>query len=147
VLHTFSGGSDGAAPQAGLIRDAAGNLYGTIAGGGNGCGVIFKLDSSGEETVLYAFTGGADGESDFGAGLVSEGAGEFYGQTGFGGSFGSGVVFKVDAAGKETVLHSFNGTDGAVPVSHLLLYHGSLYGTAEEGGAYGTGVVFKLPAQ
>ena len=71
VLHHFMGGADGAWPYAGLVIDGAGNLYGaTVAGGsgvgackGHGCGVIFKLDTTGKETVLYRFTGGAEGHS------------------------------------------------------------------------------------
>ena len=60
VLYSFTGGADGANPAAGLIRDSAGNLYGTTSdGGASGAGVVFKLDTTGTETVLYSFTGGA----------------------------------------------------------------------------------------
>ena len=62
VLYSFTGGADGANPYAGLIRDSAGNLYGTTYGGGtSNWGVVFKLDTTGTETVLHSFTGGADG--------------------------------------------------------------------------------------
>jgi uncharacterized repeat protein (TIGR03803 family) len=67
VLHRFTGGADGGEPYAGVIRDSKGNLYGTtLAGGGTGCngygcGVIFKVSTTGKETVLYSFSGGADG--------------------------------------------------------------------------------------
>ena len=70
MTYTFTGGSDGGAPFAGVIRDADGNLYGTTsdggiepcsAGFGVGCGVVYKVQPSGKETVLHAFTGGADG--------------------------------------------------------------------------------------
>jgi uncharacterized repeat protein (TIGR03803 family) len=151
VLYTFTGGADGLDPYAGLVRDAAGNLYGTTGYGGNegsfcySCGVVFKLDPSGKETVLHAFTGGVDG-GFLNAGLVRDGAGLFYGETSFGGGAqNGGVVFKVDASGKETVLHAFSGTDGANPVYGFLLpFESFLYGTTNGGGSHGAGVVFKL---
>ena len=98
VLYSFTGGADGAIPEAGLIRDAAGNLYGTTSEGGNtsgscagygGCGVVFKLDAAGNETVLYTFTGGADGLWPY-AGLIRDAAGNLYGTTVFGGTYGAG---------------------------------------------------------
>jgi uncharacterized repeat protein (TIGR03803 family) len=62
VLHSFAGGAGGADPHAGLIRDAAGNVYSvTVGGGTSNRGTVFKLDTNGQETVLYTFTGGADG--------------------------------------------------------------------------------------
>ena len=92
VLHTFTG-ADGANPYAGLIRDAAGNLYDTTEFGGAtfggptstcnesyGCGVVFKLSPAGTETVLHSFTGGADGSTPY-AGLIQDGAGNLYGTT------------------------------------------------------------------
>jgi len=111
VLHSFSGGArDGAKPAAGLVRDAAGNLYGTTFYGGSGpcvlygsgCGTVFKLDTSGILTVLYSFTGGADGAFPS-ASLVLDTAGNLYGTTAEGGSGpcnsfgqnGCGVVFKL----------------------------------------------------
>jgi uncharacterized repeat protein (TIGR03803 family) len=106
--------------------------------------VVFKLDSSGNETVLIAFTFGADGGYP-NAGLIREGAGLFYGETTSGGAHTVGVVFKVDASGKETVLHTFSGTDGAnPPFGFLLPFESFLYGTTYGGGAHGAGVVFKL---
>jgi len=64
VLHSFTGGADGGTPRAGVIRDSAGSLYGTARDGGTAnAGVVFKLDSIGNETVLHSFTGGADGGS------------------------------------------------------------------------------------
>jgi uncharacterized repeat protein (TIGR03803 family) len=96
VLHTFTGGTDGANPWAGLVRDLAGNLYGTTYDGGasNG-GVVFKLDTTGTETVLHTFTGGAaDGQYPY-AGLIRDPAGNLYGTTYRGGFAGQGVVFKI----------------------------------------------------
>jgi uncharacterized repeat protein (TIGR03803 family) len=78
VRHSFTGGADGGQPFAGLIRDAAGNLYGTTAGGGAfGNGTVFKLDTTGKETVLHSFTGGAGGSSPI-AGLIRDSAGNLY---------------------------------------------------------------------
>jgi uncharacterized repeat protein (TIGR03803 family) len=62
VLYSFAGGTDGGAPRAALIRDSAGNLYGTTASGGPyNFGTVFKLDATGQESVLHQFTGGVDG--------------------------------------------------------------------------------------
>jgi uncharacterized repeat protein (TIGR03803 family) len=98
VLHTFAGSpTDGASPVAGLLRDAAGYLYGTTSlGGAFGYGVVFKLSPAGTETVLHSFTGGADGSTPY-AGLIQDGAGNLYGTTYSGGAYGRvlGVVFKL----------------------------------------------------
>jgi hypothetical protein len=98
LLHRFTGGADGANPGAGLIEDAAGNLYGT-AGGAHGRGVVFELircssaPSGYDFKVLYSFTRGVDGAGP-GAGLVRDAAGNLYGTT-VGGALGRGVVFKL----------------------------------------------------
>jgi len=63
VLYSFTGGTDGGIPLAGLIRDKSGNLYGTTNGGGAGFGTVFKLAPNGRETVLYSFKGSPDGAS------------------------------------------------------------------------------------
>ena len=146
VLHSFGGGADGANPYAGLIRDSAGNFYGTTYyGGALGAGVVFKLDTAGQETVLYSFTGNADGANPD-AGLIRDSAGNLYGTTIGGGASGKGVVFALDTAGHETVLHSFTGSaDGARPYAGLIRdAAGNLYGTSTGGGKRGGGVVFKL---
>jgi uncharacterized repeat protein (TIGR03803 family) len=107
VLYNFTGGADGGFPLAGLVRDSARNLYGTTNGGGaSSAGVVFKIDPTGNETVLYSFTGGADGGFPLG-GLICDLAGNLYGTTNGGGASGAGVVFKVDRAGNETVLTAF----------------------------------------
>jgi uncharacterized repeat protein (TIGR03803 family) len=81
VLHSFTGGADGREPFGGLVRDPAGNLYGTTAGGGAfGNGTVFKLDTTGKEIVLHSFTSGADGSSPD-AGLIRDSAGNLYGAT------------------------------------------------------------------
>lgn len=146
VLHSFTGRSDGEYPEAGLFQDGLGNLYGTTyAGGAAGFGTVFKIDGKGNETVLYSFRGGADGEYPS-AGLVRDAAGNLYGTTNSGGASGDGMVFKVSPAGKETVLHSFKGgKDGEYPYASVIRdAAGHLYGTTYGGGASGWGTVFEI---
>jgi uncharacterized repeat protein (TIGR03803 family) len=156
VLHTFLHGKKGTYPNGALIRDAAGNLYGTTASGGHGGnGTVFKLDPAGSETVLYMFQGKPDG-SEPEPGLIQDAVGNFYGTTVFGGQghcqlTSCGVVFKLDPSGHEIVLHSFTGgADGGNPNAGLIMdTAGNLYGTTGTGGRPGCedfacGVVFKL---
>jgi uncharacterized repeat protein (TIGR03803 family) len=153
VLYSFTGGADGGTPGAGVIRDSAGNLYGTtIYGGkincgvGSGCGVVFKLDTSGQETVLYRFSGGSDGSYPH-AGVVRDSAGNLYGTAFDGGTVEAGVVYKVDTTGHETVLYQFQGADGANPIGGVIRdAAGDLYGTTVAGGPAGKGVVYELDA-
>ena len=155
VLYSFAGTGDGAYPYAGLVRDAAGNLYGATydSEGGEGYGVVFKLDETGTETVLHSFTDEPDGAYPYAETLVRDAKGDLYGTTFGGGSgycesyIGCGVVFAVTATGTETVLYTFpeDGGDGANPIAGLVRdAKGNLYGTTWLGGAYGVGVVFKL---
>lgn len=137
VLHSFAGQPDGATPLAGLLLDAAGNMYGTTSlGGTSNLGTVFKLDSAGTETVLYSFTGNPDG-ADPVADLVLDAAGNLLGTTSLGGTASAGTVFKLDSTGKESVLYSFaGGSDGANPMAGLILDEkGNMYGTTFEGGA------------
>ena len=146
VLYNFTGGADGGGPHAGVIRDSAGNLYGTTYGGGSAnFGVVYKLDATGQETVLYSFTGGADGGNPY-AGLIRDPAGNLYGTTVNGGTANAGVVYKLEAAGQETVLYSFTGgVDGRWPFAGVIRdLAGNLYGTTVYGGTAKWGVVFKL---
>ena len=156
VLYTFRGGGDGFGPAAGVIRDSAGNLYGTTANGGlfnpgvcpdSGCGVVFKLDTSGNLTVLHRFAGGIDGSNPR-AGVIRYSAGNLYGTTQNGGESGNGAVYKLDAAGNETVLYSFTGgADGSKPWAGVVRDSaGNLYGTTYYGGTADWGVVYKLDA-
>jgi uncharacterized repeat protein (TIGR03803 family) len=96
VLYTFTGGSDGGYPAwVVLALDSDGNLYGTTSGGGaSNAGVVFKVNPSGHETVLYSFTGGVDGDSPY-TGVVRDAGGNLYGATDFGGASGAGVVFEI----------------------------------------------------
>lgn len=151
VLHNFAGGTDGANPDGFLVRDKAGNLYGTTtAGGTSGAGTVFKVTTAGTESVLYSFTGKNDGSAPE-AGLAIDAAGNLYGSSSAGGAHGNGTVFKLTAAktgGKwlESTLYAFaGGTDGAIPVAGVTVAaNGSVYGTTSAGGAYGYGTVFEL---
>jgi uncharacterized repeat protein (TIGR03803 family) len=160
VLHSFcaqSGCADGYNPEAGLVMDADGNLYGTTRNGGApDAGVVFKLATDGTYAVLYRFcqqSGCADGYWPS-ADLTIDAAGNLYGTTFGGGAYGTyngGVVFKLAPDGTYTVLHTFCSqsgcVDGSNPVASLSMdAAGNLYGTASGGGT-GTipgGVVFEL---
>jgi hypothetical protein len=163
ILYAFPGGAGGAQPEGNLIADAAGNFYGVTDAGGSGQGLVYELihnsDGSWTESVLYTFTGGSDGGNPI-AGLVFDGAGNLYGTAQFGGDssckpFGCGVVFELSpsssGAWNETVIHTFDGTDGEVPQSPLIFdAAGNLYGSTAEGGtvsslcSIGCGTIFEL---
>jgi uncharacterized repeat protein (TIGR03803 family) len=105
VLHSFTGPPDAASPYTGVILDSAGNLYGaTFAGGAYGAGAVYEIDTSGQETVLYSFTGGTDGNQPA-AGLIHGPAGALYGTTASGGTKSEGVAFAVKNAGGGERLH------------------------------------------
>jgi uncharacterized repeat protein (TIGR03803 family) len=149
VLHNFKGGTDAANPEAGLVMDANGNLYGTTVAGGTGCtssggcGTVFKLAGK-KETVLHRFKGSPDGANPSG-GLIFDAAGNLYGVTKVGGANGAGTLFKVDPKGAETVLSSMDGTGGGEPNGALVMdANGNFYGTAIAGGTGNSGVVFKV---
>lgn len=161
VLHNFTGQpNDGQTPTAGLVRDSAGNLYGVTNYGGTGAGamgagVLFKIDKSGTETVLYNFC--TVGECTDGAlphgGLAIDAKGNLYGTTAFGGTvFAGGTVFKYDTTtGKYTTLYNFCSKtackDGSDPFAGLIIdAKGNLYGTTFSGGSFGQGTVFELSA-
>lgn len=164
VLYTFTGGTDGEEPDAGLVMDSQGNLYGTTFWGGGlsgcltfgqeGCGTVFKVTPDGKETVLYSFGDGANGATP--GRLVLDGQGNLYGTAGWGGGvgcypYGCGTVFELTPAGEMTILYRFTGMpDGAGPNGVVLDGQGNLYGTTAYGGdrscnnGYGCGTVFKL---
>jgi uncharacterized repeat protein (TIGR03803 family) len=148
VLHSFVGGTtDGAMPQAALIQGIDGDFYGTTANGGTGSnGTVFKITSTGVESILHSFVPGIDG-SDPVAALVQGTDGNFYGTTAGGGTGGSGTVFKITPTGVETVLYSFAGgtADGSVPSAALTQgSDGNFYGTTAAGGTFGFGTLFKI---
>ncbi len=158
VLHNFKNGTDGCRPEASLIFDSSGALYGTTAGGGTN-GTVFKLAppvppaTKWTETVLYFFAGGSDG-SDPVASLIFNSNGALFGTTQLGGgAANSGTVFQLTppvppaTEWTETVLHSFQGgSDGALPMAGLIFdSNGALFGTTQRGGGTAnSGTVFKL---
>ena len=157
VLYTFTGQGDGAWPNdEKLLIDTSGNIYGTTAIGGDfdcheqptyGCGVVFRLSSNGQYTVLHTFKGEPKDGYWGCSGLVQDARGNLYGETALGGADELGTVFRVAENGKENVLHSFTGgADGSSPASGELVMaaDGYLYGAATFGGQYGYGVVFKM---
>lgn len=149
VLHTFRGGTDGANPVAALITDHAGNFYGTASTRGTTqWGVVFKLDSNAQYTVLHSFVCGADDGGEPDAPLTRDSSGNLYGTTSYCGAQDIGTVFKIDTSGNTTVLHSFAGSaglDGQYPEGGVILdSQGNLYGTAGIGGSFGSGVVYEL---
>src|ERR1700691_884383 len=138
----------------GVIPGKNGSMYGITYAGGNfsceitGCGTVFKINHSGDLTLLHAF-GGANGDGQNpNAGLVLDESGNVYGTTMWGGAVGRGVVFKMTSGGSETVEYSFQGAaDGAYPNGGLIQDgEGNLYGTANLGGAYNYGTVIKITA-
>src|SRR5580692_5560259 len=168
LLHRFKGSPDGASPEAGLILDMSGNLYGTTTAGGRhlhcpggydtGCGTAFAIDAAGTERALYSFAGKPDASSPF-AGLLRW-RGVLYGTTASGGNVsacysyggnGCGTVFKVDGNGAETILYQFQGNfgsgkaDGQGPMGGLVANAGgNLYGTTPFGGKYESGTIFEI---
>jgi uncharacterized repeat protein (TIGR03803 family) len=157
IIHTFTGGVDGFLPQAGLVIDSKGNLYGTTSTGGNSdicaCGTVFELspgsDGTWSKSLVYTFTG-ANGISPYG-GLTFDSQGNLYGTTEAGGQFGLGTVFELvpgsNGAWTETVLYSFKGEpDGQLPLGGAVIFDeaGNLYGMTPSGGAHGWGTVFEL---
>jgi uncharacterized repeat protein (TIGR03803 family) len=162
VLYSFTGGSDGSTPFAGVIFDAAGDLYGTtLSGGDGGSGTVFTLTpnsgSGWTESVIYNFTGGSDGRQ-ITSGVIFDAAGNLYGTASEGGASGHGVVYKLtpnsDGTWTESPLYSFKGgKDGTYPDHASLIFDaaGNLYGEAAMGGKgrcnwnrLGCGSVFEL---
>jgi uncharacterized repeat protein (TIGR03803 family) len=166
VLYSFKGTSDGGFPQAPPVMDKAGNLYGTAAQYGYekgncdipnstvGCGTVFKVNTAGVFSVLFAFDY-VDG--DYPGPLMENADGTIYGITWFGSNGlalgGYGVAFKVTPKGKELVLYNFmGGSRGALPLNLAEHSAGNLYGTTASGGdpscpyqsSTGCGVVFEL---
>ena len=139
ILHSFTGGN-GRCPW-GIVQGVDGNFYGvTTEGGGSaecqtGCGVVFKITPVGKLTALHHFGGPPDG---LGPEVLIQGSdGNFYGTTANGGAYGKigyGTVFQITPKGVLTILHSFNLTDGSVPMDLIQGSDGNFYGTTIEGG-------------
>jgi uncharacterized repeat protein (TIGR03803 family) len=145
VIATFDAVT-GMSPTAGVIQGNDGSIYGTTSlGGAFGAGTIFKVDAAGTLTVLHSFTGGAGGANPLGP-LTQASDGNFYGTTGLGGALNYGTVFKLDASGTFTTLHTFTLADGAEPTGVIQATDGNFYGTTHNGGAFNFGVAFKLAA-
>jgi uncharacterized repeat protein (TIGR03803 family) len=149
-LYEFSGGNDGAYPEAALVQANDGNFYGTTTeGGSNNAGTIFKINATGGLATLYSFSGGDDGYFPTGA-LVQGSDGNLYGTTEYGGTNnvqdeGDGTIFRITTNGMLTTLASFNGTNGQEPQAALLQgSDGNFYGAASQGGANGFGTIFEL---
>jgi len=156
VIYSFAGANDGEYTDTDLVIDSAGNLYGTsVQGGAFGGGTVFRLTPSGNgwiHTVLYSFTGGADGGEPY-KGVTLDVQGNLYGTAVTGGTGscegGCGVVYKLTNSGgswSQSVIHYFSGgNDGSGPGAGLTIdNHGNLYGMAPTGGANGLGVIYRL---
>jgi uncharacterized repeat protein (TIGR03803 family) len=159
TLHDFGSGEDGAEPDASVIFDAVGNLYGTTqVGGVYNYGTVFELsptaDGGWTERVLHSFNpDGKDGALPV-ASLVFDANGNLYGTTSDGGAncgqSGCGIVFELspsrDGGWTEKILHAFgSGEDGSDPRAGLIFdATGNLYGTTYHGGSYSSGSVFEL---
>jgi uncharacterized repeat protein (TIGR03803 family) len=157
VIYSFKGGADGSYADTDLVRDDAGNLYGTsVQGGDHASGTVWQLHPNGDgswtHTVLYSFTGGADGAEPY-KGVTLDSAGNLYGTavTGGGGACegGCGVAYKLINAGgtwTQTVIHQFAGTDdGSGPGARLTLDDsGTVYGMAPTGGTFGAGTIYEM---
>jgi hypothetical protein len=163
TLYAFTGGSDGGEPEAEVIFDAAGNLYGTAVDGGylscyfdRGCGVAFELTPSGgtwNESVLYTFGDGSDGANPYGS-LIFDKQGNLYG-TAYTGALGTcnsgggcGTAFELENTEngwQEQTLYSFTGgSDGGNPEAGFVFDEsGNLFSTTGTGGN-GYGSVFEL---
>jgi uncharacterized repeat protein (TIGR03803 family) len=160
TLYSFTGGTDGNLPLAGLVADATGALYGTTSQGGNsGFGVAFKLTPPANvgdpwtQTVIHHFTTNTGDGFAREAPLIIDKAGNLYGTTAGGGTNRLGTVFELSPPAiqggqwTETILFNFSGTDGAEPLAGLIFDRtGNLYGTTFGGGSRGQGTVFELVA-
>jgi len=156
VLHSFAGSPhDGDGPNGGVIRDSAGNLYGTTAGGGStknclpGCGIVFRIAPDGTETVLHYFKNGRDGADPL-SGLTFDRHGNLYGTTFSGGTktcFICGTIFGMSPDGLMQVRFSFEGGKrGGNPWAGLMMDStGHFYGTTiNDGGNRIKGTVFEF---
>jgi uncharacterized repeat protein (TIGR03803 family) len=146
TVYSFEGTSDGANPAAPLVQATNGSFYGTAnSGGAHGAGTIFRFSTDGTLTPLHAFTWAGDGATPS-SGLLQAADGNFYGTASDGGAKYAGTVFRMNANGALTTLHTFTGgSDGAVPKAGLVqAADGNFYGTTWAGGSDNSGTVFRL---
>jgi uncharacterized repeat protein (TIGR03803 family) len=147
TLATFNS-ANGARPQAGLLADTAGNLYGTtISGGANGDGTVFEVATGTHALSTLSMFNNTNGANPA-ASLLADAAGNLYGTTAFGGASSDGTVFEL-AAGTLALstLATFNSANGAEPIAGLIADAvGNLFGTTEYGGANGDGTLFEVAA-
>ncbi len=148
TLYSFGAGgaADGIQPSGGLVQDSKGNLFGTTGGGGEfGLGTIFQLAPDGTVTIVYSFSGNGTDGSRPSSTLLLANDGNFYGTTIVGGANGLGTLYKMDASGNVTTLHSFSASEGASPEGGLIQGNdGALYGNAALGGTYNDGIFFRF---
>jgi uncharacterized repeat protein (TIGR03803 family) len=153
ILYSFTNEPAQAMPRAGLVQGSDGNFYGiTTFGGTNGNGTIFELNTTNDSlTTLHTFE--YNGVNNFDgytpqAGLVQGNDGNFYGTTYYGGTNGTGTVFRINPTGSNyAILYSFNSYtgDGKEPDAGLVLgSDGNFYGTTYQGGAHSGGTVFRI---
>jgi len=155
IIYSFGGGADGEYLDTDVAIDAAGNLYGTsVLGGTFGGGTVWQLSPVGNgwvNTVLYNFTGDADGGEPY-KGVTLDAAGNLYGTAVTGGSGscegGCGVTYKLTKSGStwtQNVIHSFTGADGSGPGSRVTVdNNGNVYGMTPTGGDFGLGTIYAL---
>jgi hypothetical protein len=152
TLASFNG-ADGRVPDGGLFSDAAGDFFGTTAGGAANYGTVFEIAKTGggyasTPTTLATFNG-TNGVEPQGS-LIMDAAGDIFGTTEFGGASNDGTVFEIAKTGSgytstPTILFSFNGTNGANPFAGLIAdAAGDLFSTTSQGGANGAGTAFEL---
>jgi len=141
--YSFTGGLDGANPEAGLVQGSDSNFYGTTFNGGAGFGTVFRISPAGRLDVLWVFGDGGDGGNPAG-GLIQADDGYFYGTTTTGGSSGAGTVFKITHNGALSTLYNFaGGNDGAVPLAGVLQANSTNFlGTTSAAGKDSLGTVF-----
>jgi len=149
VVHRFTGGDDGEYPSSGVVLDSGGNLFGTAGGGVSCCGVVYELTplagGNWNEQILHSFSG-TDGANPYGLALDS--AGNLYGTTSRGGTYGEGVAFELSpnsgGGWDESTIYNFQGfQDGAGP--EPLAFNGpNLYGATVVGGSGDYGTIFEL---
>ncbi len=146
MLHSFTGGNDGANPN-GLVQGTNGNFYGTTQNGGaNASGSVFQMSANGALLQLYSFTGGNDGATPYAA-LAQGPDGNFYGTTFQGGAYDLGTVFRIASNGALATLVSFNITNGDLPYAGLTpAADGNFYGTTYQGGNSSRGTVYRMSA-